>query len=282
MKTIIGVLFGFFLIASGIGQESDRSGIERWKEKSLAKIASLSNPATMDEIWSISVYIRIAERGKNHLGPEHLLVFNAAREVVLRTDNHAAIYRSILEKSKITWKATGDDIDFSRTRSDVFKTLSQLPSPQVVELLGSMLHDTEWPIDPLKHGDSSVPPSNAILSVFALQDLLEEPPANHGKGSMGHLIEGEFPVWQLWYDHVKAGSRTFRFKDDPKPYNFQGVAPVPRSSTPLLSKTQRAEKAAPKNAIVRNSPNQSWLPLALALLALVAAGVWFLKSRHVA
>lgn len=280
MKKLLVFTISTLLTSWGFAQTTDSSGLHEWRDKAILKISAISSPATRDEIWSISPYIRVAERGADNMAPEHLEVVSAAKAAILQTENHAAIFSQILEESKAVWKTTGADHDFDKIRSQVFKTLSQLPSPQVVELLGSMLTDTEWPIHPLKHGDSSVAPSNARLSVYALQNLLDDPPATHGKGSMAHLIIAEFPVWQLWFDHVKAGSRTFRFKGDPKPYNLKGVAPVERASTPLQSKTPQAPELEKVEA--KLAPSRSWIPLALSIIALLVAGGWLLKSRRTA
>jgi hypothetical protein len=280
MRIIIGITMGVFFGGLGFSETTDSTGIQRWKNSAMSRISSISNPATKEEIWSISPYVRVAGRGAKYMEAAHFEVVAAAQEAILRDENHAKKFSEILDESKERWEKNHRDNEFDRTRTEVFKTLSHLPSPQVVELLGSMLNDTEWPIHPFEHGDASVAPSNARLSVFALQELLEDPPATHGKGSMGHLIVAEFPVWQLWYDHVKAGSRTFRFKGDPRPYNFKGVAPVARSSTPLPSKLPTP--AEPVEAIPEVAPSRSWLPLALSSLVLLGAGAWLLKSRRAA
>ncbi len=78
--------------------------------------------------------------------------------------------------------------------------------------------------------------------------------------------------WRLWYAQVKAGTRTFRFKDDPQEYNLDGpvqvaaVAPSPRKDSSDAPVPTESGRTFP------------W-PLIGSLSALAAAAGWYFFRR---
>lgn len=77
--------------------------------------------------------------------------------------------------------------------------------------------------------------------------------------------------WRLWYAQVKAGTRTFRFKDDPQEYNLDG--PVGRAIESMGIRPVKSLTVS--NAAVEKATGSgfSW-PILLAAMAVCGTGAW--------
>ncbi|GAA5483209.1 hypothetical protein Hsar01_02438 [Haloferula sargassicola] len=102
----------------------------------------------------------------------------------------------------------------------VVNILGELKTPQSVKVLGGFLSDTRHMLDPRLY-DVGIPTANAYLSQQALIRLLDDPPTFDEE--LFARAEN-LRTWQLWFEQVKAGTRTFRFKGDPQPYTLTGPA----------------------------------------------------------
>ncbi len=131
----------------------------------------------------------------------------------------------------------GIDRDPNESRLLVEGLLQNLPGSESVRVLGELLYDLEDTQPPVTKGfspDAFGPPPNALLAVDALRSLLDHPPV---------LVTGpqfrqrDLPIWQDWYEQIKAGKRTFRFKDDPSEYDLDG--PATKAALGRIEKSRR-------------------------------------------
>ncbi len=120
-------------------------------------------------------------------------------------------------------------------------------------------------------------PPNGMLAAQALANLIESPPLQ--KDPEGYF-ESDVHPWQLWYEQVKAGTRTFRFKGDPQEYSLAG--PVDQAREPATTRPAKPPVPA-ETGIAAEEPagsGFSW-PILLAALAVCGAGVWLvLRGRQ--
>ncbi|MEM9237183.1 MAG: hypothetical protein AAGB14_10425 [Verrucomicrobiota bacterium] len=212
--------------------------------------------------------------------PERLEVRKLVSDAILSIPNHAEYFSLRLGEARNAWEESGDDSKYDYTRFSIFETLRHLPSPEIIDLLGSNLHDSEWPYDPAKYGDSMPVVPNACLSVYALVDLLEDPPSTNGRGSGLHVIFADLSTWQLWFEQVKAGTRTFRFKNDPENYTLKGAVSDARVPSPGSPRSVRTDEPATVSPAISAEESPSRIPLIAAFVVLAVAAGWWLWSRQ--
>ena len=194
-----------------------------------------------------------------------------------------AIDRQAREGGEIRWE------DYDDVRSAAIHTLENLPSPEAVRVLGELLSDSEKTGPQISEGhlpDAFGPPPNASLAADALKLLIEKPPVPQDRNWQK---KGDIEAWQLWYEQIQSGNRTFRFKGDPKDYDLTGPA-----SNDKLQRVERNLKrddertAGQKKSstpvgtqTIAASAGRTYAIAGLVItLALVAAALWyFLRSR---
>ncbi len=228
---------------------------------------------------------------------DQITIGNRAVSILLAIPGHAEYYRDRLLKAQSEHKE-----DFTSTRAgpkfnnytnevaDGMAILSQLPSPETVMVLGDLLFN-EWVLP----NSENRPPQDRYgpLSVRALRALSKLPlTSKPAKTTHDSHAARDLSAWQLWYEQIKAGTRTFRFEGDPTEYDLNG--PAPKSK---LVRIEREQKRNAKRSVVhkKTTPNSraesaiaqiskpSSIAGILAACALCAAAVWyFLKGRKVA
>lgn len=153
-----------------------------------------------------------------------------------------------IHKERAIWKS-GKIHDYDRVRLDMIQTLEALPSPESVRVLGELLFDDSGVPYPLEKGfEQFSPPENPFFAQVALTKLLDDPPMEAGNSLSAAAIRAQLKTWQLWFEQVKAGTRTFRFKGDPQPYTLEG--PAERELRP------GADGADPENHRRRTTQNR--------------------------
>ena len=138
------------------------------------------------------------------------------------------------------------------------------------------MRDDEDPT-PGDSADSQMNHSTAVMVQGSLQDLLEDPPATARRA---HEARANLRIWREWYEEVKAGRRTFRFKGDPQEYTLDG--PVAEARVPKVeSRTIKPDEVrrADANETPESEPPTPWLPLFATLAVLAAAGFWYVRNR---
>ena len=127
-------------------------------------------------------------------------------------------------------------------------TMHHLPSPEMLQLLGRHLYD-ERDKRP-KEFDYLGASSNADYACGALLQIglkTSPPPRQTGRGPVeGAMYDKD--LWQLWWEQVQAGTRSFSFVGQDVEYRFKKDGTW--ITTPLTS------KAVPGD----NKSNATWLP----------------------
>jgi hypothetical protein len=257
---------------------------ERWKDDAIAKIKSIPPNPTTDEIRKISGYLKIAERG-DAMTDEQREVFGRVKETILGLPDHARFFEEMVARGIQNEFKEASGKGRSAKEPDLLRTfavLKQLPSPQVVDLLGRLLEDDRDPWIVLPAGEVSAgrPPPNSHLAARTLNQIGIEgvPVIEPLRDDRDH--EAARDQWKLWYAQVKAGNRTFRFKGDPREYNLDGPVPAVALAT-RPGKSDRAEEAA---LVARAADEKAfpWLAVGGALgLLLIAAGACLRAARRI-
>lgn len=135
-------------------------------------------------------------------------------------------------------------VTYDRARGWGLSPLGKLPVPASVRVLGEFLYDDELPghaseLEAAMNGGSR---PNNMIAIRALGRLVEKPPV---QGDPENYTRDDVRAWQLWFEQVKAGNRTFRFKGNPQEYNLAGpaleaLAPVNAGSRDLKSAAEQA------------------------------------------
>lgn len=247
----------------------------RWRNRAIQKIEAFKQDPTREGLIGLSGYLRVLER--SHLGPEQVEVVKTLREAVFSLPNHADLYREELEELRADWKAGKITTPFDSERQQIVNTLGALPSPQVVGLLGELLYD----LDRTEVKEGPIPVANAYLAQNALIRLLDDPPTTE---TMYHLKIRNRRTWQLWYEQVKAGTRTFRFKGDPQPYTLAG--PAEKELRPAEAAPRERRSPPPSELPPGDLDEQSvsegfpWLPLGLAGAVLIVAAAFVFRTKR--
>jgi hypothetical protein len=167
-----------------------------------------------------------------------------------------------------------------------FATLKAMPSPETVRVLGEFLYDP-WGLRPnLQQGeypdlDEEGITSHSWRALVALAALpLAHKPVQPRPNRWVDYHQ-DIDAWKLWYEQVRAGTRTFRFVGDPREYNLHG--PVASGVEPTVARQHRPADDAPP-AVVEESPQPAdrgpIIGLFVALLLLVAAAWRVFRSRR--
>jgi len=156
-------------------------------------------------------------------------VANRAAGLLIDIPGHAEYFRDRLLAAQVAHR---DDItsilagakfnDYLQKQGDIIEVLGQLRSIETVKVLGEFLSDS-WinPATTERRIEERIGPMS-LVAVRALSKLpLANKPANT---RYDHEAEGDLKSWQLWYGQIKAGTRTFRFEDDPQEYDLSGPA----------------------------------------------------------
>lgn len=235
------------------------------------------NNPTFDQIRGLAVL-----SGIDFEGAEYDEVRRKAWERLKRVPDFAEQFDTHLREEREKWVSSRESpSSYNRNRDYLFLAMRSLPHPSVVKVVGEFLSDTSRP--GYDGGDEaariaySVIPSNAVLSAQVLGHLIEKPPtAKH----WDDYKEEDAKTWELWFEQVKAGTRTFRFKGDPQDYNLQG--PVSKAIEPT-GLTTRREGRDPSPVPSESKPAKGF-PMAalLAACGVLAAAIWVAVKRATA
>jgi hypothetical protein len=196
---------------------------------------------------------------------------------------HAEYYgHRILEPYRVAKRSLGDPDAYSPAMASYrneslygFDTLRYLPSPETVRVLGDMLSE-EWksPI-PVQDGMMENPLAHYALRALA-QLPLESKPA---QTSADDHLEKDLRSWQLWYEQVKAGTRTFRFKGDPKEYSFRDsrISAIDGAATGRSRTRPGQEPAAVSKESGEGAPVAV---IVIAALFVLLSALFFFRGRQ--
>lgn len=273
MKVLL-VYLATSVVLFGIGERlpKDPNEYAAWEARLLKRVEEQESLPPDESIPQLGRWLRQLSRPQ-WIERQGSPVFSAAQDALLSIPDHAEWF-GVRIRSMADANLTGNVSPYmteGRRRYWDFETLTQLPSPETVKVLGELLFDERT----IKHDmpDDSPWVPNCYYAVRALHYLgLNNPPVT----SEHPEARKDLRAWQLWYEQVRAGSRTFAFKGDDNEYSLTG--PVRRS---LPTKPLRSNPDTPEtNPVdpVASTSISGW-PLLIALGVLVAGVFAFVQSR---
>lgn len=295
-KRITTIYFLFLILLYG----QDWYG--RWDQSGSTWLEKWNNTLDSVEDYPQNERIEIlgaAARAKSTSGGwrptnDQLTIANRSVGLLLAIPGHAEYYRDRILRARGDAKSVLSDINvfsikfsaFSNEKSRGFETLGQLPSAETVRVLGEFLSD-EWvsPI-PIQGDIMDSPLSHSAVIALANLPLVSKP----ADTKYGYQAPADHDAWLSWYEQIKAGNRTFRFKGDPVEYDLNGPAPKEKLQRVERDSKRDAERAVgqkkssttpeSETAMIQiNKPfSIAWLVAAIGLGGTV---VWyFMKSRR--
>jgi hypothetical protein len=273
LSIIIGLCFiqlgyalnigGYEISDSEIRESED--GLQTWKD--FAQEAKLRPNSNL--ISKLGLGLRKTTLTSIYIVGDRLGTRKIIQEALLAIPGHAEYYSNRVNKARAEIDQALKDgnkyppynylLDEQR---DGFATLSQLPSAETVKVLGEFLSDErgrfvappnlpESELNSLRRDWMESP--NSLNAARALNDLpLRSRP--YPKKQFTH--DDDIRPWQLWYQQVKEGRRTFSFEGDPQEYDLTG--PVREARNPDIARATKGPGAsAVKNTMAQKEPSPS-------------------------
>jgi hypothetical protein len=295
MINFIALLLSIFLLLNVTCNGIHPKAIEYYKE---TMGQTLANP-TKENVLKLGADLESLSRNLEKSDTIRYQLYKELQEVLISIPGHAETYRDKVlhaqENLEQVWAdSTERGVAFSlvaRERMNGFRTLTQMPSVETINVLGEFLFNT-W-----------VPPENASqrieerlqpLSERAATTLMKLPIANKPAGLTSAIasdtLEINLAVWQRWYEQVKSGTLTFSFVGNPTEYDLNG--PAPKEKLQRIAHDQQRDservtghpKVASQSGVPASSPlirQPSTLAGIFAACALLAVTVWyFLNGRR--
>lgn len=161
-----------------------------------------------------------------------------------------------------------------RVQTEAFGTLEALPSPETVRVLGELLDDP-WGFEPgmdrtvqavrfKTYGESP----HSGMAMIALARLPLETRANNTPANK-ISYDADIGAWTLWYEQIRAGTRTFRFIGDPQEYSLAGPVPQAKIPVPISTPANAMQNVEPVRPETRKEI--SFVPVAAAVAVLILA-----------
>jgi len=254
-----------------------------WLDMQMGK---MDRVASLPKDEQIEVLGDIVTVGRNDgLREEQKLVFRRSQAMLISIPGHAEYYRQKMEDG-MAWVKSQPNGErallagaFGPKQSEIFQVLELMPSPEAVKVLGEYLSDERgW--DPEKghpiptDGEDlmHMQIKNCDKAVRSLARMIENPPEAENVHPRFSL-----PTWRLWYNQVKAGNRTFRFKGDPTEYDLNG--PASATKTPDAKRSDR--RAIADSSVESKKESGSKAPTITAIIvALLIGGYWIHRARQ--
>jgi hypothetical protein len=255
-------------------------------------------------------------------------VFHAAQAALLAIPGHAKYYQDKIEQTRAFAKYyhglseeeqsklqeqsreeearrnspvgnLTDRLDYDDVRSDAFNILGLLPSPETVAVLGHFLEDPEgrdgkdfrgYPIH-IPGADAGPPAPNCGKAYFALGRLgIEYPPIPPTNMEDVVLDQEHVDAWTGWWNEVKTGKRTYRFKGSPIEYGADGPATkeqIDKARTTRERDEKRAaghsrRKGTEEDSLQQAETNERSSPMVIliaAAVAVLASMAWYGRRK---
>lgn len=267
-------VFAFLLQASANALPEDPVEYAAWEVRQISAIRELELLPREQSIPQLGALVHKLSL-HTHTEKGDRLVYNRARSLLLSIPDHAKWFGDEI-KRMIDNDVNGTGLTIQGQKSWHFETLSQLPSPETVAVLGELLFDER---DPWKNipTDATWYPG-CHFSVLTLHKLgLENPPVNSTYADP----RNDLRTWQLWFEQVRAGTRTFSFKGDKTVYSLSGPVAAARDPGPVVLEERALDEPLGIDSVASAPPRiPSLIALALALLALLLAATRAFRRRN--
>lgn len=222
-----------------------------------------------------------------NMDEEQRRIFERAKTALLSIPGHARYFQEAIEREQEAVKdyptTTGPRVsyDFNRTRH--FETLSHLPSPETIAVLGHFLADEKDTPKPLMTPGSdwgTNPRANSYGSAYTLTNVgLRDAPGTWKNYDADP--DAQLAKTRAWWEEVKAGRKTFSFKGQSVEYRFKpdgtwetlAMVNPPDDGPKLAGKVvpPAGEKAEP----VAGEAPREWIWLALPAVLAAGLAIWW-------
>lgn len=241
--------FLFLFTDLGIGRDIDRSSwkaneeIDRFYGEAASERGAASQIAALRKIESLversgdmSVSEAVLQLGRSiwklsryniFQVKERFHVFDKVRESLISIPGHARYFADEIKREQKEVARyptnTGPRGSYDSHRSSYFETLSLLPSPETISVLGDFLSDDiDTPV-PLRSPDSDWgdnPRANSYAASYTIMNIgLRNPPT--AKGTYDADPDAHLAKTRAWWEKVKSGELTFSFLGQKVEYRFK-------------------------------------------------------------
>ncbi len=221
----------------------------------------------------------------------HRELVEKIRAVVLETPGHAEYFANrIREARKKVDEASPEDQGqfwhpLNNEQMYGFQTLGQLPSPETIRVLGEFLYDERglFPkynpaLQDRARNRGENANSDRALMTLARMPLIFKPVQPRIRNHV--IYDEDINAWRLWYEQIKAGTRTFRFEGDPQEYSLAG--PVSEARVPQGDGASRKAPRSPAEASASPLDEKKSLPVwsLVGASLLLATALWLATRRN--
>ncbi|GAA5481023.1 hypothetical protein Hsar01_00228 [Haloferula sargassicola] len=269
---------------SEISKEKHQEIMEAFRYWKQVAEDAVSDPST-ENMEKLSRGIEKMRRPVIFPTEERFVVRDELVQAMLSIPGSVGFFEKKYYQAKKEWKAGSlRQQEYIDVIGETIGTIRYLPSPESVRVLGNLIDDQER-----LTADEVERMPVAFWALRGLMNLIEDGPV-YSDDYVEQIIDRK--MWVLWFEQVKAGTRTFRFKGDPQPYTLAG--PAEKELRPLRDGDEGVEARRQKTT-ERGNPEIStgtgeedgrkipWLPLGLATLLAGGGGVyWWRQSRKAA
>ena len=261
-----------------------------WEAKMLDSIDSLKNSDPETAIAKLGRLVgQLSESPNKERGDR--TVYNLAKLTLVTIPGHAEYYANRINKVREEVDGVIQSGGKYPPLSDLlneqmygFQTLSQLPSPETVRVLGEFLTD--------ERGRMIIPPESKGRemklydlwqqdpnSTLAAETLSRLPLKTKPHAVIDEWDKDSLTPWIHWYAQIKVGRRTFSFEGDPQEYDLTGpVSGTRNPDTPRERRRPTDPKSAKATATPKSPSSTPWI--AGAIVVLIGAGGWFYLKKQ--
>lgn len=213
---IISIYFGLMMVSFSQSWHKDceRSG-STWHEKWTKTLDSIENYPLHERAVILGAAVRIGSSNQNS---ERAEIFSRSQRLLLDIPGHAQYIVAEVERNRKEEEhlPRGNQTSYDREREWLIgETLSHLPSPETIQVLGDYLDDERDPPPKIVFL-----PANSFLACVALSEIgLRDPPVSSRPGI--HNWREEQVKQKAWHAKVKAGIIPFSFVGQKVEYRFK-------------------------------------------------------------
>ncbi len=273
-----------FLFGQGWHEKWDSAGsswYEKW-DRTLDSINEFSDDDKMEVLGSAATI------GNKFSREEQMEVYARAVDIMKKTPGHAEYFGRKLAEARSKTNDPWHNYNYNEVFENVLKTLSNIPTPEAVKVLGEMLEDTsDYPNEDqlkeiIRSGGNIDAPSGLAMSALRRINTRDLPDSKSWR---------DVELWRKWWQEVKSGRKPFSFKGQNVEYRFKPdgtwetlqIANPPDDAVKPPKLTPRlAPEKAPEQDVQPSKPENvtNWWPwLWIPALAIVAVG-WRMFSRR--
>jgi hypothetical protein len=215
------ILICFFLFLSATLQAMNAGAAEMYRNL----IVNYNDLPTVENATKLFEGLEICGRYVNKDNQLNVAVYEELKNSAVTIPQHVDILTGQVESARAklpegTKWHSGEHNSFQSLRVMIVRdTLCHIPSPEVVQLLGSYLYDERDTPPPIRPGQDWIDSnSNAYMACRALQKigLKNSPLPPRASENPDNLA-----TWKLWWGPIKAGNRTFSFVGQDVEYRFR-------------------------------------------------------------